>query len=72
MLFSIFISTYFKASVPRSLILTIVSAGFLSICVEVLQFKFGFGTFETEDIVCNVFGGIVGASLFMVIARCIR
>lgn len=72
MLFSIFISTCFKASVRRSLVLTIISAGFLSICIEVLQFKFGFGTFETEDIICNIFGGIVGALPILIKAPWIR
>lgn len=64
--FSNFISVCFKTSACRSFTLTIVSAGLLSICVEVLQLKFSLGTFETEDIICNVFGGIVGGLPYLI------
>lgn len=65
-LFSNFISVCFKTSVCRSFTLTIVSAGLLSICVEVLQLKFSLGTFETEDIICNVLGAIVGGLPYLI------
>ncbi len=43
---------------------TISTVFFITLCVEVVQFIFGLGIFDVDDIILNVFGGVVGVFIY--------
>lgn len=49
-----------------SICITVLLGGGLSICVEVLQYIFCLGRCETDDVIMNAFGVLIGASSFVI------
>lgn len=45
--------------------ITLVSALVFSVCIEIVQYIFGFGRAETDDVLCNLFGTFVGCFSFI-------
>ena len=53
-----------NGKLPRTVIFTLVSALIFSVCIEVVQYHFGLGRAETDDVLCNVFGTLIGCLAF--------
>ena len=51
-----------KRGSPARVILTVSAALILSALIELLQYCLNIGSFETDDILCNAFGALVGSS----------
>lgn len=50
-----------KFSIMKRLFMTLGAAFVLSMIIEIVQFSFRLGMAETDDILCNTMGGLVGA-----------
>lgn len=74
--FGIFLSEFLstkKRFIPRHRLARVTLAAFsISLCIECLQLLFHVGVFEITDLALNTMGGVVGASLAMLISRFLR
>lgn len=48
---------------------TILLGFFLSLCIEILQFIFGTGVSEVEDLILNTLGTAIGYGLYLLLRR---
>lgn len=54
------------AALPRSwrwwgkIAVTVLTGCLISVLIEFAQYRFGLGTAETDDVICNTFGALVG------------
>lgn len=60
--FGLSISELTKGKITKRLLTTIVVSIIVSIIIETLQYQLGVGWTETDDVICNVFGALLGAS----------
>ena len=56
-----------KMKMRRRVILTVVIGFALSTAVEYIQYRFSIGMAETDDVICNTLGALVG-SLSVILA----
>lgn len=50
-----------KLKTNRKILLTVFAAVLLSVAVEILQYLFCKGRSETDDVLCNAFGALIGS-----------
>lgn len=68
MLMNVFLFVPFGLSLPfvinkkagRTIKISIITALIFSVGIEIIQFSFGFGRAETDDVLSNVFGTFIG------------
>lgn len=73
MLMNCFIFVPFGLSMPFALpknaklkiIITIISSVIFSLAIEFMQYKFSLGRVEVDDVLCNVFGAIIGTISYL-------
>lgn len=57
-----FVPLIFKSE--RSFIRVVIFTLFISLSVEIMQYKFVVGNFDIDDIILNAIGGVLGYILF--------
>lgn len=50
-----------RKSTAQRILLTVIAAALLSLGIEWIQYRFVLGTAETDDVICNISGALVGA-----------
>lgn len=54
----------FNGSVLKRILLTVLVGFLLSVAVETIQFFFSLGMAETDDVICNTVGALVGSTAY--------
>ena len=65
--FGLTLVNLFPQKVKHNIILTIMIAMTFSIAIETCQYIFKLGRVETDDVICNTFGALVGALSYLII-----
>lgn len=56
--------------IPHKVILTVTSAALFSLMIEYLQYRYALGYCETDDIIMNTLGALVGSISYMLYCKC--